>query len=1007
MTIKNFYPKFPFIRSSKLDPYYGKNFNDVIVSKKEFASEKLPKNEPLPDKPGDLLRHQKYIATFIGSDTGYDELLLFHEPGTGKTCTAVAVAEELLKKERWIKGVIVCSKGDKLNRNFLQELAFTCTANEKYLPEGYRDMTDSLRAYRIKRLVEKYYIFKTFETFAKELESLSDERIINKYDKYLFIVDEVHNLREHTETATAAEDDYEEELKKMTGNKRTVNIYSQFFRLFHTVPRRKILLLSGTPIKDTPEEFASVMNLILPLDLQFVSDAKLFVRRYFDSDGKIRSESKFDMIEKIKGRISYLISPTSETKKQFIGTKFGNLRHFIVSIDTMSDFQTKAYERSYAEDSKTKSIYNFSRQASLFVFPDGSVGSKGYEKYIVERPHQYIGATLEFYSEIDTLDKLKRLSGKYAFVLEKILSEKRSKHFIYCQYVKGSGSIILAKILEKYGYSKATGNERNKNLRYALCTNQTASNATIQQIINRFNDDDNVDGEYISVIIGSKVLNEGFTLKTVRSEFILTPHWNYAETAQAIARGWRLGSHKTLLDRGDISPTVKIYQCVSIPNSNVPSIDLEMYETSEKKDIINRRIERLVKESAFDCPLTIDRNKVQGYDGQRECDYDVCDYDCDGKIEYPLDSSTYDLNKSYVNELKNLIIAKLKLEFKKSKEYSFSKLKKKYFSSYDNFILNLAIEELIDSNEIFLDKFGFVNFLRLTDDTLFLSCNISGCEIFNLFYSQNLILETKKSFSSILNELYESNLPIQIERIFTSNDALKILVKLPKLVQRIVLYGCILAKDANKTKNAITRNDILNFYSGLYSLEYIEGIGNTWVISLYSDTLGRTYYDKSVKDFVEYTIDKEAEKVVGIKYSPVGWLGLYNPTLNDFCIRKISDDTNKTEDLRKLNVGKRCVNFDHSLLVNLAVDKMLIPYPDDYLENVSSFDEIAEKLKSIKFTVPYEEKNNINYAKRLLYWSSQRKIELCEAIKNWFSERNLLETNFDCGTQKKSRAKFL
>lgn len=987
--LTNFYPKYPSIHDSYLNPYHGKEFNDVIVTKKEFAIEKLPLVEPLPDKPGELLRHQRYISRFMAADTGYDELLLFHEPGTGKTCTAVAVVEGM--KATWIKGAIICAKGEGLNKNFMQELVFTCT-DGRYIPNDYDELSELQRSYRLKRSIGEFYSFRTFETFAKELSELSDKQIATRYEDHVFVIDEVHNLRE--------KDDADEKPDQI-GTKK-VNIYSQFFRLFHVLNRRKILLMSGTPIKDTPDEFASVMNLILPTELLFLSDASHFVNRYFNGNGHLRRKHRDELANKIKGRISYLSSATSEVKKVFIGTTIGNLKHFIVAATSMSRFQTMAYAAAYRNDEITRSIYTLSRQAALFVYPDSSVGVSGFNRYIMLRRNKRYEASREFLSSIDTLDKLRNLSSKYAQVVETLLNKPRNKTFIFCQFVNGSGSIVLAKILERYGFSSATGSERTKGRRYALCTNQTSTNSSIQRMVNRFNQEDNIDGEYIAVVIGSRVLNEGYTLKNVRTEFILTPHWNYAETAQAIARGWRAGSHNSLIERGDVNITVEVYQCVSLPDpsEDVPSIDLEMYETAERKDVINRQIERLVKETAFDCPLTIERNKVTGYDDERECDYQQCEYTCSGSIGMPLDTSTYNLLPSEHIKLKNMVIDKLKKSLRIKSEYSLDKLRR-HFPQSDNFSLTSVLCEIIDSDELFYDRFGFVNFLRVAGTTLFLSATpkISG-GMFNRYYSQNLTLENGDSFDTILNETYESVLPDKISQLFEYPSLTrKLLMDLPRIVQREILYGCILARDLNTGKNVKVRDDILSFYSGFYSRQNVHDKGETWVVALYADIIGTTclYQNK----FVECDI-KHAQRV-GMKQSPIGWYGLYNPALNDFCIR--NDEVNRDKDLRKLTVGRRCVNYDQNLLVEIVARRMMIPYPADYLRGAARSG-LVEAILQNKSSIPSDVEEDDDTIKRILYWSSLKKVDICNAMQAWFKDKGLMETNFDCGTQKKSRAKF-
>lgn len=949
-----FYQKFPFIDSNELDPYFGTGFNDAIVNKKEFALEKLERIEPFPVNPGEYLHHQRYIARYLSI---YDELLLFHEPGTGKTCTAVASIEALrYAEDKTIKRAIICAKGEGLTKNFLQEFIFTCT-DGRYVPEDYDQLTDIQRGIKLKKTASVFYSFKTFETFARDLSKMKDNYIREMFEDTIFVLDEVHNIREH-DTIDEGDDNIREET--VFKHVKPINIYDQFHRLFHVLTRRKIILMSGTPIKDTPDEFGSLMNLILPLDKQL--DVKNFIKTYFNKEQTSLSK-KQELSDAIKGRVSYLNSAKTSVIKRFIGDTIGNLKHFVVYGSEMSAFQSKAYAEAYNEDKISKSIFINSRQASLFVYPDGSYGSKGYTKYVINKRE-----LTQLLRGIKTISDLYEFSTLYAQILKIILSESKSKHFIYCQYVGGSGAIILGKILENFGFSKAEGKEKTKGLRYALCTRHDSTPKQIQKLVNRFNDEDNIDGEYISVIIGSRVLNEGFTLKNVRNEFIITGHWNYSEVMQAIARGWRFGSHNDMIERGDTDIHVNVYQCVALPSNN-PSIDLELYETAEKKDLVNRLIERLVKETAFDCALTKDRNKISGYDGQRECDYQSCDYKCDGTIGSVLDLSTYDLLPDIQIAAHNDVLEKLKNVMASNIVYSITKLVSDFKDKYS---LNLIIESLskiIREANIFYNSHGFPNFLGVKNDELFLTEYPESVGYFNEYYSKSNILETTgTSFNTIVSEMYSKALPDLVSQLFRYKKlSKKLLVELPNNVQRIILQGCLLAEKFNLDKNKEIRDIILDFYKGFYGMR--SGKLTIW---LYSSEIGAVCYQESVKDFSACKVE-QAEKTATIKASPIGWYGLYNPSSNDFCLRNIEKkDVRKQEltevDLRKVTVGKRCVNYDRSKLVDIAVDKMNI----DNRENLN--------LKNKK--------------------------ELCEDIKEWFTSEGLLETNFDCGTSKKKRNKF-
>ena len=80
---------------------YDPDFNKKIFSKKEFNINKLnPLDETLDlDEQTDkmckfnLSNNQKFLKTYISSETPYNGLLLFHGTGVGKTCSSISIAE--------------------------------------------------------------------------------------------------------------------------------------------------------------------------------------------------------------------------------------------------------------------------------------------------------------------------------------------------------------------------------------------------------------------------------------------------------------------------------------------------------------------------------------------------------------------------------------------------------------------------------------------------------------------------------------------------------------------------------------------------------------------------------------------------------------------------------------------------------------------------------------------------------------------------------------------------
>lgn len=950
--------------------------------------------------------------------------------GTGKTCTAIAAIEQLrYEKNKHINGAIICAKGTGLLNNFSQELLFSCT-DGRYIPDNYDKLSDLERIHRTRKITSEFYRFNTFETFAKEIAKIPDEALVQRYSNTIFVIDEVHNLREKDEVIRKSDDVRNFIInKRIAGLSQPLDIYKQFHRLFHLVKESKILLMSGTVMKDDPAEFASVMNLILPLDNQFPID-KEFTKAYFNLNGTIKNGMVENMVAKTKGRISYLKAMTSDVRKVFVGRKIGNLEHFLVYPGTMSDFQSKAYIEAYEKDKSAKSIFINSRQASLFVFPNGTYGTEGFNKYIVQRRGDIRGVigrpTVAQYKKQETsttyalasdlvksinknLSNLAQFSNKFAETINIILNEPKMKALVYCEYVNGSGCILFSKIMEQFGFTQARGDERTKGLRYALLTHQTTSHKKVQQLINRFNKDDNVDGEYISVIIGSKIISEGYTFKNIRKEFIFTPHWNYSETAQVIARGWRLGSHNALITRGDKNLKVDIYQLVSIPvNTNTPSIDLDMYETSEKKDVAMKQIEHVVKINAFDCPLMIDRNRIVGYDGMRECDYMNCNYKCKGNIGNVPDSSTYNLYYTLTNIVENGLRKYFRNNF-------YIKIDNLYnmFPQLDIFEVVQAIKMFIDKDFQFNNKYGHPSYLRIQSNILYISSDarVPNNDKLADYYTKNLIIQNGDSFKYILKQLYNDEIPTFVENIFKYPQYMRSTISnLPEVVQREILMASIQADVMGIEKNKDTRKEILTFFKGFY-----DKIDDIWVVWLYRETMGIMCMEEDGDQLrwvqcqnKEPAVDKHiAKKKTEMIKSPIGFYGLYNPQLNEFCLRDIK--TMRPEgDLRKITIGRRCTDWDQKTLVDIVVRKMKIDPPQDFMSDIDieDYDDLTRKVRKSKHNKIPDDVQNLEVMRRFLYWIKKPRVDICKKIQEWLSDNNLIEENFDCGTQKKQRVKF-
>lgn len=583
-------------------PYYpdidDPMFESEIYAKQEFRG--------VASRARGILPQQLFVARYLSTYTLYDGLLVFHEPGTGKTCTAVATIESMLAAPGTpVKHALILTRGQGLIDNFVQEIINVCAADK------YSTIAQSKR---VRSRLYPRYEFDTYEVFVKKIQQ---QQLVAHYNNYVIVLDEVHN------TITESKEEY-----------------TVLHSFLHRVQGCKILAMSGTPMRDAASEIADVMNLILPLDRQMPT-AREFDALFF-ADQKLVNAATLQ--EHLRGRVSYLRTQVSDVQREFVGEKLGSLRQLAVFRVDMGAPQAQAYAAASRTDTD---LYSAARQAALFVFPDGTYGASGFAKHIrrIERKSKsgikntYIVTRPGLMA--DVLANIDSLSAKYAAVVRALQEHPRDLAFVYCEYVEGSGLVVLSKILEALGYVRASGKETTPGRRYGIVTNMTSTVKHTRSLLALFNAPRNRYGEYVAVILGSRMISEGFTIKNVRQTHILTPHWNYGETDQAIARTFRTFSHDALIADG-VVPVLRVYQYVVFAGSE-PSIDLQMYQIAENKDLRIKQVERAIKQSAVDCEIFREKNTLPPSSNYtRACEYTTCAYSC-GIDTLPVDPTTYHL----------------------------------------------------------------------------------------------------------------------------------------------------------------------------------------------------------------------------------------------------------------------------------------------------------------------------------------------------------------------------
>lgn len=510
---------------------------------------------------------------------------------------------------------------------------------------------------------------------------------------------------------------------------------------------------------------------------------------------------------------------------------------FIVYPTFMSEFQTESYFRA------TESASSFRKseaQASDFVYPDGSWGngtveevsanafggariqknirSQGYLKYFDnDLKNDIFTTSLRGRTSRETLENIRRCSSKYAKICENLLVPHSGNFFYYDEEIRGSGLFVLAACLDLLGFERfdpaqtiftstraasslkpycgsneVRPGDRKINippkLRYAILTEDTDKTSDI--MLELMNSKDNRHGDYIKIVLSSRVGREGININNVREIHLGKSSWNNSNNHQAISRGLRATSFEDIrseFPNGRVPVSIYIHAALPfspdydrVPNP-IPEdlyylpdryqnkdydrrvVDIDSALAAERKDIEIRTVMRKLKQTSISCNIHRGRNISPGVDGSPECDYQECVYSCFDRDTGIVESHNFDL--LYSGELVEeamLIIRRFVLEHNR---FSFARLASFMESlGYKNFFVASALERFVEERIILLDRMGYQAFLIEDNGYFYLSRSFpNGQKGYELsYYNEGLIAEEPIRLQDIAEEIAKEKGTLEI-----------------------------------------------------------------------------------------------------------------------------------------------------------------------------------------------------------------------------------------------------
>lgn len=751
----------------------------IVTGKKEFAELASGVREPAP-RPGQYYKHQRLLIRYMQMS---DTLLAIHDPGTGKTCTVTGISEFFKRQAALglsrIKRAYFLTRGRSTKQDLRNQILCKCTAGEYKTPMVMNTQDEAARKRNITRELGKWYQIDTYrkfvnsvvrptiktrsptgETTTRELPPLTDAEIIERFNDTIIFVDEVHNLR--GDVVLVGDEDEEERTRRQDEATVMREVYNVLFRIFHLVPRRKVILASATPIINSVNELGPIMNLILPLDMQFPAQYPFETATLEDLEPYFRGRLSY-VRALDTGAVPVYQGEPIEAEFEFQGEMVQS--QTIVYASQMDPrVQLQGYEN--AEQRQTQDFHSAERQAANFVFPDLSYGgsfprtkkttdAEGIGRYVQSpAPDRYI-VQPELREWISNIDYLRALSAKFAAIIQLVSQETRGTCFCYSDFMTGSGAILLGLCFEAMGFQRydqsqsmftttnqlgpadpcEAGVETGTRVprlppapRYGLLTSET-SDAKQHSLMEAFNSYENRHGDYVRVLIGSPVTRDGINLANVVQVHLVTPGWHQSGMFQALSRALRATSHEALLaearaaaeaegrDPAAAFVEVKIYKHAAVTPEG-RSIDLEMYQVAEQKDREIHRVLRIMKQCAVDCQIHRARNiRATDTPNSPACDYGECDYVCVDPAPTALDYTTYDV--FYSDEVVAEAAADIQELFRTRASITVEELYT-ILPQYRRKFIDTALQDLIDSKAIFYDRSGFQSFLRIDKGTVFL-----------------------------------------------------------------------------------------------------------------------------------------------------------------------------------------------------------------------------------------------------------------------------------------------
>lgn len=823
-TFENFQDPQQFKPSSFYDQINNEPFN-TFKFPEDYINQKTQENYELQNQ-------QMFVPKYANFHNNTEGLLIYHNLGSGKTCTSILVGEAYKAYYENIgKRILVVLPPatveqfrEELKGKIIRDQYTGCVSNLKdvrYIPEqvvsikkkSFAGILENLNVFsqeknlttsqnkKIEQEIDKYWEITTHIKFINNLAHPKDEDNLRKYVKRLqkggnlVIIDEIQNLISESGVL----------YKKLL---RAVRLFSQ---------NNKFIVLSATPIYDKPFEIGLTINLLNPR-VNFPITQKGFENLFYDDQGQFTNKNLFKRM--CNGYVSYFSggNPKNFPNKRIITMNhtinYNHLKAYTILLASELKLSKKKDQlhtlksNKKVEEKLDQNYLSKTRALCNIAYPSDYNEEKETPKEKIKNMEKQLK---EFSGPNEVLQQVSEMYSTKIAEIVRMATESKGTVLIFSDLVY-YGVRPISIILKQLGYLELKTvdqiKEANKreNKRFTEWSGENINATTKKEYSTKirelFNSFKNKDGRYLKIILGTTSIMEGISFKNVRDVHIVNPWWNDSRIKQVIARAIRYKSHIELKPEEQFVNVYKHYSVLTQGSENFmkgiirekysqdivqqkismigarglfkKTIDEYIQQKSDEKQKIVRDFELALKASAVDCGLNKHGNivrKVELVEKNERNQWEV-------RLENPSNGDVSDVVASYT-ELKTFTE-------KKTNEQS--------NVNYENMIIKEGIdcfdEDLYEEPD---------EYKQLVQETK------------NYHNNSPLISKLFSGTKTFLTMEEEKKLRKEFIKVLRNNEELQSMIKVERTnKEKIDSILTIISKSVNVTKNVLYDVLILN-----------------------------------------------------------------------------------------------------------------------------------------------------------------------------------------------------